>query len=64
MVAQTVFAECEEQVPQARERMDEGQEQWERVRRRLAPRPQAKRLCIADLCRAYEEATGTWIGCD
>ena len=38
--------------------------QWERLRRRWAPRPQDGTPHLADLYRAYEEATGTRIGCD
>jgi hypothetical protein len=39
-------------------------EQWERLRRSL-PRPSAApRGWRAGLIRAYEEATGTWTGCD
>jgi hypothetical protein len=46
------------------EDIDESQEQWQRLRTRLAARSHEKRFCAADLCRAYEEQTGTWIGCD
>jgi hypothetical protein len=39
-------------------------EQWEHLRRRLTPRPEATPHYVAELCRAYEEATETPIGCD
>jgi hypothetical protein len=46
------------------EGVDEWCEEWERLHQRLAPRPPEKRLSIADICQAYEEATGTCVGCD
>jgi hypothetical protein len=41
-------------------------EQWDCVRRRLCvcQRPKADQVPVAEWCRAYEEATGTCIGCD
>jgi len=64
MSTQVVFAEAGQKTPRAWAGADEYQEQCERLRRRFAPRPPAKTVSIADLCRAYEEATGTWTGCD
>jgi hypothetical protein len=49
---------------QSGEEADEFQEQWDLLRRRFAPRPHVKEPCLADICRAYEEATGTMTGCD
>jgi hypothetical protein len=46
------------------EAADEYQEQWDLLHRRLTPHPHAKEPCLADVCRAYEEATGTLTGCD
>ncbi len=43
---------------------DETQEQWEVLRRRLSPPPQRQRVPVAEMYRAYEEATGTLVGCD
>jgi hypothetical protein len=43
---------------------DGWQQECNRLHKRLAPRPPAKQLSIAEICRAYEEATGTWVGCD
>ena len=43
---------------------DECPEQWARLRKRWAARPQQDKPCGAELRRAYEEATGTLIGCD
>jgi hypothetical protein len=39
-------------------------EQWERWRRRWNPRSNGTRPPVTELCRAYEEATGTRTGCD
>jgi hypothetical protein len=48
----------------AGESRDPRNEQWDWLRRRLAVRLPDKKLCIAELCRAYEETTGTSTGCD
>jgi hypothetical protein len=64
MVAQVLFATSREAAPPARESVDEFQQQWERVHRRFAARPQPRPFSVAELCRAYEEATGTWVGSD
>jgi len=42
----------------------EAAEQWERRRRRLAPPPARRVPDLAKLYQAYEEATGTCVGCD
>jgi hypothetical protein len=39
-------------------------ELWDRLRRRWAAPHPAPRPPVAELCRAYEEVTGTWVGCD
>jgi hypothetical protein len=44
--------------------VDRHEEQWEWLRKRLAARLQNKKPSVASLCQAYEEATGTCIGCD
>jgi hypothetical protein len=53
-----------EKMLRSAEGVDEWREEWDRLHKRLAPRPPEKRLCIADICQAYEEATGTCVGCD
>jgi hypothetical protein len=44
--------------------VDEFPEQWARLRRRWADRPREQKHYGAELQQAYEEATGTMIGCD
>lgn len=44
--------------------VDDHREQWECLRRRLAHLPRPAKVPVAEMIRAYEEATGTWIGCD
>jgi hypothetical protein len=63
MLGAVVVDDCEE-ILVVGEGVDEQQEQWDRLQRRLARRPQARKCLVADLCQAYEEATGTWTGCD
>jgi hypothetical protein len=43
---------------------DEFPDNWARLRRRSTAQPRKQRPCGAELRRAYEEATGTEIGCD
>jgi hypothetical protein len=64
MAAQVVLNGYEEEAPVGWEGVDERQEQWDRLRRRVAPRPHPRTPCIAALCQAYEEATHSWTGCD
>ena len=42
---------------------DEREEQWERLRRSL-PRTEPQKGFRAEMIAAYEEATGTCLGCD
>jgi hypothetical protein len=44
--------------------VDERCAQRELVRRRLSRPPRPARIPVAELIRAYEEATGTCVGCD
>jgi len=46
------------------EEAEEFQEQWDLVHRRFGPHPHAWEHRLADVCQAYEEATGTLTGCD
>jgi hypothetical protein len=39
-------------------------EQWQQLRRRLRRPPGPRRTTIRELYQAYEEATGTVLGCD
>jgi hypothetical protein len=64
MLAQADVVEYVEEMRRALEGACEYRDGWDRLHRRLAPRPPERRVRIADLCRAYEEATGTWTGCD
>jgi len=38
--------------------------QWGCLRRSLARLPRPARVPVAEMIRAYETRTGTWIGCD
>jgi hypothetical protein len=58
-----ITAYAEEQV-RAEEAADRSPEWWAWLRRRWAVRPSDRTPHLADMCRAYEEATGTCIGCD
>jgi hypothetical protein len=42
----------------------ESVEQWEQLRRHLRRPPPPRRTTIRELYQAYEEATGTSLGCD
>jgi hypothetical protein len=44
--------------------MEERRAQWEVLRNRLAHLPRPVKVPVAEMIRAYEEATGTLIGCD
>jgi hypothetical protein len=46
------------------ESADEWTEQWDLLRRRLARQPRKEKVPVAEMIRAYEEATGTCVGCD
>lgn len=39
-------------------------EQWQWLRRRLHRQPPQRRALVTQMIQAYEEATGTTIGCD
>jgi hypothetical protein len=64
VVAQAQIIAYVEAMRRAAEGADAEQEQWERLRRRLAPRPQSRPHRVADVCREYEEETGVCLGCD
>jgi hypothetical protein len=51
-------------VVEAVETVGERRAQFEDLRRRLSKPAKLNKVCIAELCRKYEEATGTCIGCD
>jgi len=44
--------------------VEERRAQWEVFRNRLPHLPRPARVPVAEMIRAYEEATGTWTGCD
>jgi hypothetical protein len=62
MLATVELHECFDGI--AAEAADERQEQWECLRRYLSHPPMENQIKRAELYRAYEEATGTLIGCD
>jgi hypothetical protein len=64
MLATVVMKDPVDEVPEVSEGVDEGQEQWDRLQRRLTPHAQIRKFHIAALCQAYEEMTGTLTGCD
>jgi hypothetical protein len=49
---------------QAAEGDDDADEQWRCLRRRLRRPPRQRGPTIRELQQAYEEATGTSLGCD
>jgi hypothetical protein len=51
-------------VTQAIEDVDDRRERWEWLRRRLSRPSGIKKVPVTAMYRAYEEATGTCIGCD
>jgi hypothetical protein len=51
-------------VVEAVETVAERREQFEQLRKRLSHQSKGGMSCIAKMCQAYEEATGTCIGCD
>jgi hypothetical protein len=53
-----------ELIVEAVEEVEERRELWELVRSRLTHRARPRRVPVAEMCRDYEEATGTCIGCD
>jgi hypothetical protein len=64
MLAQAEFAAYVEDIRRAAEGTDKCPEQWDRLRRRLAPRSEPVRPCTAELRRVYEEVTKTATGPD
>jgi hypothetical protein len=64
MITQVEVTEYAKQMRQAGDRAGQSPEWWDRLRRRLATRPHDDRHLAVEFCRAYEEATGTRIGCD
>ena len=46
------------------ESVDERREQRELVRRRVSRQLHRERIPVVEMIRAYEEATGTYVGCD
>jgi hypothetical protein len=64
MSAAVVFEDSVDEIPEVRNGGDEGQEQWDVLRRRLAFHPATRKFHITELCQEYEELTGTCTGCD
>jgi hypothetical protein len=51
-------------VVEAVETVAERRAQFEDLHKRLTRPSKPNKVCIAEMCRRYEEATGTCIGCD
>jgi hypothetical protein len=51
-------------VVQAIEEVDDRNGRWEWLRRRLSKTAGPRKVPVAEMCRAYEAATGTCVGCD
>ena len=64
MVAQAEITAYVAEMRRAADGADEWQEQRERLRKHLAPRPPARNHLVTELCQEYEEATGMCLGCD
>jgi hypothetical protein len=64
MLTQTELTVYAEEMQRPEEGANQNLELWKRLRRRWADRPPDKRPSLADIFRAYEEATGSRIGCD
>ena len=64
MVTQAEIKAYVEEMRRALDDAGEWPERWERLRKRLAPRPPSPSHLVTELRRAYEEATGICLGCD
>jgi hypothetical protein len=64
MLAHAEFTAYAEAIRRLAEGLDNRREQRDRLRRRLAARPQSITARTAELRRAYEEATETATGAD
>jgi hypothetical protein len=64
MVTQAEVMAYVEEVRRTEERVESHPEQWEHRRRRWADRHTDHSPHVAETWRAYEEATGSRLGCD
>jgi len=64
MLAQAEITSYMEETWQHADLMDEREEEFATVRRRLTSPPQSQRHMAERMRRAYEEATGMSLGCD
>ena len=62
MVTQAESKAYVEEMQRAADGTGECPERWERLRKRLAPRPPSPSHLATELRRAYEDATGTRLG--
>jgi hypothetical protein len=62
MVTQAESKAYVEEMQRAADDAGECPELWERLRKRLAPRPPSPSHLATELRRAYEDATGTRLG--
>ena len=64
MVTKAEIKAYVEEMGRAADGAGEWPERWEHLRKRLAPRSPSPSHLVTELRRAYEEATGTCLGCD
>ena len=64
MVTQAEINAYAEELRRAADSAGEWPERRERLRKRLAPRSPSPSHLVTELRRAYEEATGTCLGCE
>ena len=64
MVTQAEIKAYVEEMGRAADGPGEWPERWEHLRKRLAPRSPSPSHLVTELRRAYEEATGTCLGCE
>jgi hypothetical protein len=64
MLTQAEVTAYVEELRRTDDDVDQDARQWERRRRLWAGRPHDRAPHITDTCRAYEEATGSRLGCD
>jgi hypothetical protein len=64
MVTQAEIKAYVEEMRRPADGAGECPERWERLLKRLAPRSPSPSHLLTELRRAYEEATGTRLGCE
>jgi hypothetical protein len=64
MLAQADITSYAEEMKRRLEGPEDCPEHWLWLHRRLAAAQYGHRICLTDLCQAYEDATGVLTGCD